>query len=108
MNKPFERGDGARPKTGPFHDRGVHPLDTVQLPFGAAAGIEEPGVFKNADGTFDREQRGTSLPENRMACCERLGKARRLSRRHRAPARAAVSENQGTRWGQLRRRSLAC
>lgn len=108
MNKTFERGDGARPKSGPFHDRCIHPLDTVQLPFGAAAGIEEPGVFKHTDGALDRDQRGSSLSENRMACCERLGKARRLSRRHRTPPRAAVSEDQGTRTGQLRRRSLAC
>jgi hypothetical protein len=43
-----------------------------------------------------------------MTGSQRLGKARGLARRHCTPAGAAVSEDQETRMGQLRRRSLAC
>ena len=56
MDKAFEGGDRACSKTGPFHQRGVHPLDPIQLPFRTTAGIEQPGVFKHADGAFDCEQ----------------------------------------------------
>ena len=79
MHEPFEGGDCACPKTGALHNGGVHPLDTVQLSSGAAAGIEQSGIFKNRDGAFDGEQGGPSLPENRMAGGQGLGKARRLS-----------------------------
>lgn len=42
VKKAFEGSDGTGAKRCPFHDGGVHPLDPVQLPFRAAAGIEEP------------------------------------------------------------------
>jgi hypothetical protein len=42
-----------------------------------------------------------------MAGNQRLGKTRSLGQRHCAPAGAAVSEDQGSGAGQLRRRSLA-
>jgi hypothetical protein len=108
MDNAFEGRDRACSETSPFHKRGVHSLDPIQLPFRATAGIEEPGVFKHADGTFDCEQGVPSLPEDGMARSQRLGKAAGLARRHCAPACTAVSEDQGTGTDQLRRRSLAC
>lgn len=108
MEEAFQGGDRACPQTGSFHNRGVHSLDAVQLPFGATTGIEEAGLFKHLDGPFDGLESRPSLPENRMTGSQRLGKARGLARRHCTPAGAAVSEDQETRMGQLRRRSLAC
>ena len=73
----------------------------------AAAGIEETRVFQHENGAFDREQGGAALMENRMAGGERVGKARRLARRHRAPPGAAGRQDQESGKSQLRRRSLA-
>ena len=103
----FEGGNCTGPKRCTFHERGVHPLDPVQLAFRATACIEESGVFKQADRPFDGEESGPSLPENGMAGNQRLSETCSLERRHCAPAGAAVSEDQGSGTGQLRRRSLA-
>ena len=107
MGEAFEGSDCAGPKPFTFHERGVHPLDPVQLPFRATAGIEESGAFKHADRSFDGEQRRPALPENGMADPQRLGKAGSLGGGHCAPAGAAMSEDQRSGTGQLRRRSLA-
>ena len=107
VDKPFERGDCTRSQSVTFHDRGIHPLDAVELMLCAAAGIEEPRVFQHENGAFDREQGGAALTENRMAGGERVGKPRGLARRHGAPAGAAVRKDQEPGKSQLRRRSLA-
>ena len=74
VKEAFEGSDGARAKGRPFHDRGVHPLNPIQLPLGAAACIEEPGCFKHADRPFDRDESRPFLPKNGMADNQRLGK----------------------------------
>jgi hypothetical protein len=107
VDEPFEGGDCARSQSVTFHDRGIHPLDAVELMLCAAAGVEEARVFQNENGAFDREQGGAALTENRMAGGERVGKARGLARRHRAPPGAAVRKDQEPPRSQLRRRSLA-
>ena len=108
MDEAFEGSDRARLEPLTFHERSIHPLDAVQLSSRSSPGIEQSGAFEHLDRAFDGEQRAPFLPEHRIAGGQRLGKTRRLARRDRAPARTAMSENQGMRTDQLRRRFLAC
>lgn len=73
VKEAFEGSDGAGAKPCPFHDRGVHALNPVQLPFRAAACIEEPGGFKHADRSFDGDKRRSVVPKYGMAGDQRLG-----------------------------------
>ena len=67
MEKAFQRGDRASTKAGSLHQRRVHPLDAVQLTFGATAGIKQSGLFEHVNRPFDGQQRGFSLTEYRVA-----------------------------------------
>lgn len=108
MDEAFQRSHRPGPETDPFHERGIHPLDAVELPLRAAARIEETGLLKKADRDFDRDYSRTSLLKNRIAGGERIGEAGRLASGYWTPAGTAVCQKKGMRTGQLRRRSLAC
>ena len=108
MDEAFDRRHSASPQSGPFHYRGIHPLHAVQLPLCPSPCVEEPGLFKKADGALDREDCRTAMLKNCIAGGQCVGKARSLSRSHGTSAGAAVSKDKGTWSGQLRRRSLAC
>ena len=75
MDKSFDRGHRTCSKSSPFHKRGVHPLDSVQLAFRTTTCIEETGVFEHANGVFDCDQGGSAQPEDRMAGGQRVRKA---------------------------------
>jgi len=108
MDEAFDRRHSAGPQSGPFHYRGIQPLHAVQLPLCPSPGVEEPGLFKKADGALDREDCRTAMLKNCIAGGQCVGKARSLSRSHGTSAGAAVSKDKGTWSDQLRRRSLAC
>ncbi len=107
MDDAFDRGHRARPKIHPLHDGGIHPLHPVELSLGSSPGVEEPRLFENNDGALDSDDRRSALPEDRMASHECLGEAGCLAPGHRATSRASVSEDEGTRTAQLKRRSRA-
>src|SRR5512146_1934911 len=103
----FDRGHCAGAKLRPLHEGGIHPLHPIQLSLGSSSGVEEARLLEKTDRGFDRDHRSAALAENRIAGRECLGKRGNLRLRHRTTARASVSEDEGTRTAQLRRRSRA-
>ena len=77
----FNRGDGSGFEAGPFHDRGVHPLHSVQLAIRSSSRIEQPRLFQENDRTFNGDHRRTSLREDGVAGRERIGQTDGLRRR---------------------------
>lgn len=108
MQDPFDRRDGAGFEVGSFHDRSVHPLHPVQLAIRSLPRIEQPGLFQEADRTFDGNSGRTSLFKDGIADDEGIGQTGSLRRRHSFAARASVGKNERKGLGQLRRRSRTC
>jgi hypothetical protein len=108
VHDPFDRGDGSGFEVHPFHDRGVHPLHSVQLTIRSSSCIEQSRLFQETDRAFNGDQRRTSPRENGVGSRERISQASGLQRRQASKTGASVDKNERTGIGQLRRRSRAC
>lgn len=105
MENPFDRGNRASSELCPFHDRGVHPLHTIELAIRPPSCVKQTGLLEKTDGTFDGDEGRASLLKNGITDDERIGQAGGLRRRHASKAGASMGKNEGSGTGQLRSRS---
>jgi hypothetical protein len=67
MNNPFDRGDRTSTQAFPFHDRRIHPPDSIQLPMSPVSRIEEPAALENSNGLLHGDKCGTSTIQEVIA-----------------------------------------
>jgi len=82
MHESFDRSDGSGFEVGPFHDRGIHPLHSVQLTIRAPSRIEQPRLFQKTDRRFNGGKGRTSLRKDAVPGRDRIGQTGGLRRRH--------------------------
>lgn len=92
----FDRSDSSGFESGSFHDRGVHPLYSIQLAIRSSSRIKQSRLLQKTDRTFHGGKSRTSLREDAVARRERIGQACGLRRRHTSGTGASVGKNERT------------
>jgi hypothetical protein len=67
MNNTFNRGNRTSTQAFPFHDRRIHPPNSIQLSMGPVSRIEEPTALENSNGLLHRDKCGTATIQQVIA-----------------------------------------
>jgi hypothetical protein len=92
MGDLFDGCDGTGSQAIPFHNRRIHPSDTIKLQTAACPRIEYSALFEDTNGMFHCGERGASPIEQMIADVQSGAQTCRLCGSHPAAACSSMNE----------------